>query len=147
MTTRPTLSDTTATAIAEEVAGRLAVELQRAVATSDADGYDNSFAADVLWGSPFGATVVGYDKLNAIHHRLMDERVAPASEFDVLVATAPAPGVVVTQIRRRALEPGAFSEVALYVLVERDGGWWLAAAQNTPIDPARSTAASGTTTN
>ncbi|ATL70271.1 hypothetical protein [Nocardia terpenica] len=76
MTTRPTLSDISATASAEEVAGRLAAELQRSVAASDADGYDNSFAADVLWG-----------------------------------------------------------------------GWWLAAAQNTPIDPARSMAASGTTSN
>jgi len=31
--------------------------------------------------------------------------------------------------------PG-FSEMALYTLVERDGRWWLAAAQNTPIASA-----------
>ena len=46
---------------------------------------------------------------------------------------APAPGVVVAQIRRRAVAEGAFSELALYALVEREGSWWLAAAQNTPI--------------
>jgi hypothetical protein len=26
-----------------------------------------------------------------------------------------------------------FSEMTLYVLVERDGTWWLAAGQNTPV--------------
>jgi hypothetical protein len=29
----------------------------------------------------------------------------------------------------------AFSEMALYVLVRRDGEWWLAAGQNTPVRP------------
>jgi hypothetical protein len=28
-----------------------------------------------------------------------------------------------------------FSEMAMYVLVRRDGKWWLAAGQNTPIRP------------
>lgn len=49
--------------------------------------------------------------------------------------------------RRVALDPaghpleptsdvtGAFSEMALYVLVRRDQTWWLAAGQNTPLRP------------
>jgi hypothetical protein len=28
-----------------------------------------------------------------------------------------------------------FSELAMYVLVRREGKWWLAAGQNTPIRP------------
>jgi len=28
-----------------------------------------------------------------------------------------------------------FSEMAMYVLVRRDGHWWLAAGQNTPMRP------------
>jgi hypothetical protein len=28
-----------------------------------------------------------------------------------------------------------FSELAMYVLVRRDGKWWLAAGQNTPMRP------------
>ncbi|WP_238981380.1 hypothetical protein [Williamsia herbipolensis] len=39
---------------------------------------------------------------------------------------------MIAQIRRRAIN-GAFSEMAMYVLVRRDGMWWLAAGQNTPI--------------
>ncbi|MBY8862132.1 SgcJ/EcaC family oxidoreductase [Nocardia sp. CA2R105] len=140
MDTRPNLHDPAADTTAQAVATDLAAELQKAGETADADRYDNSFAADVLWGTPFGALVVGHSRINAIHRRMMGQSkpVAPPSRFEVVAAASPAPGVVVTQIRRQAVEPGAFSEVALYVLVERDGRWWLSAAQNTPIDESKS---------
>jgi hypothetical protein len=49
---------------------------------------------------------------------------------------SPLPGVVIAHVRREDLSAGtdeAFSEMALYVLVQRGGKWWLAAGQNTPI--------------
>ena len=133
MKTRPALSDHQQAVSAQTVAADFAATLQRAGETRDADLYDSAFAADVLWGSPYGATVAGYTELNAIHRRLMVANAAPASRFEVVTALAPAPGVVVTHIRRQAADAGGFSEMALYVLVERAGRWWLAAAQNTPI--------------
>jgi hypothetical protein len=142
-----------ARAVAEWFVG----ELQDGHDRNDADRYDASFAADILWGSPYGATVTGISELLPIHRRLKADRVAPPSRFELVHALAPAAGVVVTQIRRRALgssdestsgdestsdesssaggsgDSGGFSEMAMYVLVERDGRWWLAAGQNTPI--------------
>jgi hypothetical protein len=41
----------------------------------------------------------------------------------------------VAQIRRQA-DDGGFSEMAMYVLVEKDGRWWVAAGQNTPVTDA-----------
>ncbi|TQS41108.1 DUF4440 domain-containing protein [Cryptosporangium phraense] len=145
--TRPTLADPSAQAAAETVARDFAATLQRGGDTMDADEYDRWFADDVLWGSPYGLTLTGFAPLNSVHQRLMDAvrhapdpdapaQGAPASVFEVVTAATVAPGVVVTQIRRAALVEGGFSELALYVLVERDGGWWLAAAQNTPVRPA-----------
>jgi hypothetical protein len=49
---------------------------------------------------------------------------------------SPRPDVVIAHVRRDDLSRGPhgrFSEMALYVLVEHDGQWWLAAGQNTPI--------------
>ncbi|WP_459545210.1 DUF4440 domain-containing protein [Nocardia sp. X0981] len=133
MSERPTLGDPRREVTAKEVAIEFARQLEISGEASDADGYDAAFATDILWGSPYGASVTGYAELNALHHRLMAARVAPPSRFEVVTALSPAPGVVVTQIRRQAIDTEAFSEMAMYVLVERNGRWWLAAAQNTPV--------------
>jgi hypothetical protein len=140
---------------ARAVAEQFTAELQDGHDQNDADRYDAGFAADILWGSPYGATVTGISELLPIHRRLKADRVAPPSRFELVHVLAPADGVVVAQIRRRALgsgdesssdksssaggsaggsgDSGGFSEMAMYVLVERGGHWWLAAAQNTPI--------------
>ncbi|MDT3445134.1 MULTISPECIES: SgcJ/EcaC family oxidoreductase [unclassified Pseudofrankia] len=131
---RPVLdNDQVAHAAAEAAVARLAADLQEGLDDADADTYDRSFAADVLWGSPYGATLTGFDTLIGVHRRLMEAGTAPPSEFQVVAVRAPAPGVAIAQIRRRARDGDGFSEMALYTLVERDGRWWLAAAQNTPI--------------
>jgi uncharacterized protein (TIGR02246 family) len=127
----------------------LADDLQVGWDRSDADISNRRFADDILWGSPFGATVDGYEPLHAIHARLKTEgRGGMRSRFEVVRVLAPALDVAVAHIRRVALDAdgdgdpsaaegqGSFSEMAMYVLVRRDGAWWLAAGQNTPIRPA-----------
>jgi PPOX class F420-dependent enzyme/OxyR family protein len=133
---------------ARQAAAALAAELQAGFDTRDATVSNHHFAADIMWGSPFGQTVHGYDQLHAIHVRLKQiQRGGAASRFEVVSVLAPAPGVAVAQIRRTALgddgqpvEPSgdltsAFSEMAMYVLVRRGGTWWVAAGQNTPVLP------------
>nr|MDT0525865.1 hypothetical protein [Streptomyces sp. DSM 41633] len=91
------------------------------------------FAADILWGTPKGMVLKDYSNLNPIHRRMMSgPPVVPASRFEPAQVSHPAPGVVVAQIRRSALD-GGFSEMAIYVLVQHGGTWWVAAAQNTPV--------------
>jgi uncharacterized protein (TIGR02246 family) len=132
-----------------EAVTRLVEELQTGWDERDADVSNRHFAADVIWGSPFGATVHGYEELHAIHVRLKQEgRGGLASRFEIVKVLVPAPGMAVAQVRRLALdsdgqpiEPsddvtGSFSEMALYVLVRRGGVWWLVAGQNTPIRSA-----------
>lgn len=130
---------------AEEAVAGLVAELQEGYDRRDANISNRHFAADLIWGSPFGATVTGYDELHAIHERLKERRVGgPASRYEIVQTLTPAPGVAVAHVRRVALgadgHPAAegdasagFSEMALYVLVRRGGTWWLAAGQNTPI--------------
>jgi uncharacterized protein (TIGR02246 family) len=133
---------------ASDAVARLVSTLQAGWDRHDADVTDERLAADVAWGSPFGATIYGYDRLHAIHVELKQQHKGGASSrFEVERVLVPVPGVAIAHIKRLALgadgqpvDPGqdthgAFSELALYVLVHRDGGWWVAAAQNTPIRP------------
>lgn len=147
---RPTLGVEGAEAKeAIDAVARLVEELQAGWDRHDADLSNRHFAANVMWGSPFGATVHGYEELHAIHVRLKQQgKGGLSSRFEVVRVLAPAPGVALAQVRRVALdsegqpiEPsddvmGPFSEMALYVLVRRGGVWWLAAGQNTPIRSA-----------
>jgi len=56
----------------DAVAG-LVEQLQARSDQHDADISNQYFAADVMWGSPFGATVQGYEELHAIHVRLKQQ--------------------------------------------------------------------------
>lgn len=131
---------------AAAAAACLAAELQAGWDGQDADVSNRHFAADIVWGSPFGALVRGYDDLHPIHVRLKTQgQGGLSSRFEVAQLLTPAPGVAIAQIRRVALASdgfpfradddhgGAFSEVALYVLVRRGTTWWVAAGQNTPV--------------
>jgi uncharacterized protein (TIGR02246 family) len=124
------------------------IGLQAAVDVWDANGFNRHFADDVLWGSPFGAVVSGYDEIHAIHSRMF----AAASErqhrgergesrYEIEHARLVAEGVAIAYVRRFSLAergrevPGgadAFDELALFVLVQRDGAWWLAAGLHVP---------------
>jgi PPOX class F420-dependent enzyme/OxyR family protein len=146
---RPALGATAGSGTAEAATTaveKLVAELQEGYDRMDADISNRHFAADLIWGSPFGATVTGYDDLHAIHVRLKERGVGGlASRYEIVQTLAPTPGVAVAHVRRVALDAdgnpapegdpagAGFSEMALYVLVRRGRTWWLAAGQNTPI--------------
>jgi uncharacterized protein (TIGR02246 family) len=144
---RPTLSaDPDWLRAARDTVDDFVTELQAGIDAADAEVYNAHFGDDVAWGGPYGATVVGYDTLHSIHRQMFDRGVTatgPSSQYETVHVMAPAPDVAIAQVRRAALDTegrpipvddaSAFSEMAMYVLVRRDGQWWLAAGQNTPI--------------
>jgi uncharacterized protein (TIGR02246 family) len=144
--TRPTIdTDPRAAVEARAAVERQVAELQAGLDDRDAGVYNRHFAADVIWGSPYGALVSGYDRLHAIHTRL--HRAAPVgrSRYVTERVLTPAPGIAIAQVRREALDDDgtpldprdSFHEMATYVLARREGEWWLVAGQNTPIQPGR----------
>ena len=137
-----------ATREADTAVARFVEELQAGWDQHDANVSNRHFAGDVMWGSPFGETVQSYDELHAIHVRLKRQhRGGDAARFEVVRVLVPVPDIAVAQVRRTALDAngaaiaaadettGAFSEMAMYVLVRFNGTWWLAAGQNTPVRP------------
>jgi uncharacterized protein (TIGR02246 family) len=151
MTDRPILGrhvDDAAAAVDAFAAGLQAGHDQR-----DADVLNRQFAADVAWGSPFGALVTGYDQLHPIHVRFQQRPSSTSFRYEVRHVAAITDDVVVAHIARLALDANGepspptddrdapFSELAMFVLVRRDGEWWLAAGQNTPMRPGGAVAA------
>jgi PPOX class F420-dependent enzyme/OxyR family protein/uncharacterized protein (TIGR02246 family) len=146
---RPSLGrDDGAAQQAKQAMADLVDELQAGWDQHDADITNAHFANDILWGSPFGATLQGYEQLHAIHVRLKQQaRGGASSRYEIVQVLSPTPNVAIAHVRRVALdddgqpvEPtfdatGAFSEMALYVLVRRNRAWWLAAGQNTIVRP------------
>ena len=131
-----------AIAVDEFVAG-----LQAGIDSADAEAYNADFADDVMWGSPYGATVIGYDTLHAIHRGMFGIGVAvagPRSRYETVHVTAPTPDVAIAHVRRVAMDAdgeqipiddrvGVLRRWRCMCSVRRDGKWWLAAGQNTPI--------------
>jgi len=133
---RPELDDPAAKAAAASAVDEFVAGLQDGIDGGSGDVYDRQFASDVLWGNPYGGTLSGYQPLNAAHRTLMAAGVAPPSRYQVVQLVTPVPGVVIAHVRRNDLRPDKairFSEMAMYVLVERGGQWWLAAGHNTPV--------------
>lgn len=116
--------------------------LQQAIDGGDADLFNSQFAEDVLWGSPFGAVAEGYPQIHAIHERMFASvvPVKGASRYHVEHVRFVSAEVAVAYVRRLSAKseapdrdkPGSFDELAMLVLVERAGSWWLAAAQHVP---------------
>jgi len=143
--TRPALGLTGA--LAERAQGAVArqiAEMQAGLGDHDAEDYNRHFAEDVMWGSPYGATVDGYQALHAIHRRLHTTADRATSRYEIVRVLVPTADVALAQVRRTALDEHGnpipslageerFSEMALYVLVRRDSEWWLAAGQNTIV--------------
>ncbi|OWY62927.1 hypothetical protein B7486_55815 [cyanobacterium TDX16] len=138
-TTRPTLDRGLDAAPVED----FIAELQAAIDAGDAARFDGRFARDVLWGSPFGAVVDGFDEISTIHAAMLSsvEPVPGSSTYVIEHVRRPTDDVAIAYVRRISAthaeveRPGradSFDELALFVLVRRDGEWWLAAGQHLP---------------
>ncbi|HEX7736830.1 MAG TPA: SgcJ/EcaC family oxidoreductase [Ktedonobacteraceae bacterium] len=159
-TPRPTVNRVEGQPDADTAIAAFVSELQQGWDHRNTAISNRHVAADVAWGSPYGATVHGYDQLHAIHTRLKQQGIGgSASRYEIVRAFAVSDDVIVAHVARYALDPegrpiepasettGAFSEMALYVLVRRDGAWWVAAGQNTPIRPGGAVSPDGSGTN
>ena len=118
-------------------------EWQEAIDTGSADLFNKQFAADVLWGSPFAAIASGYEQIHAIHEKMFSS-VTPskgAAKYTAEHIRFVSEDVAIAYVRRIAeqqkqgnesVKPGSFDELAMLVLVKKNGEWWLAAAQHVP---------------
>src|SRR5437899_2191770 len=81
---RPTLASGHDLASATNAVVAFVADLQEGWDRHDAAIADRRLAADVAWGSPYGATVDNYDKLFAIHQQLKKHSVGgPRARYQI----------------------------------------------------------------
>jgi len=122
---RPALNDPSVRAAAVGAVERLVAGLQDGVDHASADAYGQRFASDVLWGSPYGATLSGYGPLNAAHRSLLAAGVAPQSRYDIVHRMSSLPGVAIVHVRRNDISADTgkrFSEMACTCSSNAAGG-------------------------
>jgi hypothetical protein len=103
---RPTLTKVEAQPDADTAIAAFVTELQQGWDQRDAAISNRHFAADVAWGSPYGATVHGYDPLHAIHTQLKQQGTGgAASRYEIERAFAVSDDVIVAHVARYALDP------------------------------------------
>jgi len=74
-------------------------ELQAGWDQHDAGITNRHFADDIVWGSPFGAVLQGYEQLHAIHVRLKRQATGgTSSRYEIVRVLAPTPDVAVAQV-------------------------------------------------
>jgi uncharacterized protein (TIGR02246 family) len=133
---------------AEAAVTEFAAGLQAGHDQRDANLLNDQFARDVVWGSPYGALIEGYEELHPIHVRFQEHNgEGPRVRYEVRNIQPISGDVVIAHIARlmvgsddqpvpaRSRDDQPFSELAMYVLVRRHERWWLAAGQHTPMRP------------
>jgi hypothetical protein len=73
--------------------------LQQGSDQRDASISNRHFAADGAWGSPYGATVNGYNQLHAIHTRVEQQGTGgAASRYEIKRAFAVSDDVIIAHV-------------------------------------------------
>ncbi|MBL1409942.1 YybH family protein [Sphingobacterium faecale] len=118
-------------------------ELQEAIENGNVALFNQRFAQDILWGSPFAAIANGYDQIHSIHKQMFSSvtPVKGAAKYEAENIRFVSEQVAIAYVRRiskipnisnQNIKPGSFDELALFVLVKENEQWWLAAAQHVP---------------
>jgi uncharacterized protein (TIGR02246 family) len=110
-------------------------EIQAGVSEFDAERVGARFTDNASFTTPAGHRFDGRQAINAHHRRQLAK---PVEGFRTRIirehATFPAPDTAVVFVRQEAsTAAGDFANAGTWVLVKRDGGWWVHAVHNTNV--------------
>ncbi|HSA53545.1 MAG TPA: SgcJ/EcaC family oxidoreductase [Yinghuangia sp.] len=110
-------------------------EIQAGVGEFDAERVGARFTSNASFTTPAGQRFDGWAAVNAHHRRQL---ASPVEGFRTSITvervTFPAPDTAVVFVRQNAsTTAGDFANAGTWVLVKRDGGWWVHAVHNTNV--------------
>lgn len=132
---RPAVSEQAASGEDLRAIDEVFAEIQAGVGEFDAARVGARFTANASFTTPAGQRFDGWDAINAHHRRQLAN---PVEGFRTRIAvervTFPTPETAVVSVRQHAsTSAGDFANAGTWVLVKRDGGWWVHAVHNTNV--------------
>ncbi|WP_046472328.1 SgcJ/EcaC family oxidoreductase [Allosalinactinospora lopnorensis] len=113
-------------------------ELEAAFAEQGAAGFDGRFTADIVFTAVNGRRFHGWEESHAYHkERLENHADGIRTWYEIDRITFPAPDVAVAFVRQPVATPvDERTNVGTWVLVKKNGQWWVSAIQNTGVAKA-----------
>lgn len=114
------------------------VELEAAFVEHDAEKFDSCFTSDIIFTAVNGQRFYGWADIHAYHKERLDNHAAGIrTRYEVDTITFPAPDVAVAFVRQPIVtSAGERSNIGTWVLVRKEGAWWICAIQNTGVATA-----------
>jgi uncharacterized protein (TIGR02246 family) len=112
--------------------------LEDALNKHDPDAFNRNFTKDIAWGNPNGGVVLGWEPLHAVHKRFLEGPLRN-SKFRYTVQHAKYLSADIAHAHVRLVRTSAdrsvveSDESCLYVLIQRQGTWWVCAGHNTRV--------------
>ncbi|WP_459547422.1 YybH family protein [Nocardia sp. X0981] len=108
--------------------------LEAALEAEAAAAFDQPFTEDVVFITPAGAILRGWDELHAYHRERLGGSPDARAHFELLALRLLTPDHAVVNVEQ-TLHTAEFSVAnrGMWVLVERDETWWVGSVHNTNI--------------
>ncbi len=109
-------------------------QLESALAAKDAAAFDQVFTEDVVFITPAGAIFRGWDELHGYHRARLGDSPDARARFELLALRLLTPDHAIVNVEQ-TLHTAEFSLAnrGTWVLLRRDGTWWVCSAHNTNI--------------
>ena len=135
MTPRPTSQDIPVRQQDVREIETLFTELISAFDAHDAVAFDSRFTEDILFTAVNGVRFTNWADLHTYHReRLTHHAEGIETWYEIEQITFPAPDIAIAAVRQpMRIATGTRENVGTWVLVRKDGRWWVCAIQNTGV--------------
>ncbi|MFE3442442.1 SgcJ/EcaC family oxidoreductase [Nocardia sp. NPDC059180] len=131
---RPSSSaaDTTPTTTAEIQA--LFQHLEAALSAKDADAFDSVFTEDIVFTNPAGRIFRSWSELHSYHRAMLGKSPAAQAHYDITAIRLLTTEHAIVNLEQSLHTPDfSITNRGTWVLIRRDGVWWVCSAQNTNV--------------
>ncbi|WP_280234904.1 SgcJ/EcaC family oxidoreductase [Nocardia cyriacigeorgica] len=108
--------------------------LEAALSAGDAAAFDDVFTEDIMFINPAGRIFRGWNELHTYHRAVLGKSTAAQARYDIIAVRFLTTDHAIVNLEQTLNTPEfSLTNRGTWVLVRRDGAWWVCSAQNTNV--------------